>query len=80
MYTFSEMTEEIYEAFFSQHLQWCRLDDSQERIRFRRDHAYPKDFITYDSTIGNGVLDRPSEVTVTDGGGNIKSQTRGVCS
>jgi RHS repeat-associated protein len=30
---------------------------------------------TYDSTIGNGVLDRPSVVTVTDGSGNIKSQT-----
>jgi RHS repeat-associated protein len=34
-----------------------------------------KTTITYDSTIGNGVVDRPSVVTVTDGAGNIKSQT-----
>jgi len=34
-----------------------------------------KTTITYDSTIGNGVVDRPSVVTVTDDSGNIKSQT-----
>ena len=33
-----------------------------------------KTLISY-ATLGNGVVDRPSVVTVTDGGGNVKSQT-----
>jgi RHS repeat-associated protein len=31
--------------------------------------------ITYDTTLGNGVVDKPSQVTVTDGNNNILSQT-----
>jgi RHS repeat-associated protein len=31
--------------------------------------------ISYDTTIGNGVVDRPSLVSVTDGSGNFESQT-----
>ena len=31
--------------------------------------------VAYDTTLGNGVVDRPSQVTVTDGSGNVFSQT-----
>ena len=34
-----------------------------------------KTTITYDTTLGNGIVDRPSQVTVTDGNSNLQSQT-----